>query len=312
MTPAPSIRIAAVATPLWQPRSVEEWSERFIGSVRFAADAGARLVVFGEYATAPLLAHNLDWAHWDGIWAGTAARAAREHNLAVCAGTHLMHDGQRLVNRCLIALPDGQAFTQDKLHPTPWEKVWRVAATDQIRVLAVAGARIAVLTCYDIEFPEAARAAARAGAEVLLVPSWTDDRQGFYRVRHCAHARAIEDCCAVVHAPLVGNLPMLPGFEQAVGSAGILTPCDIGTAPDGLAAAGAWNAAEVIVADIDLLHIRSLRSGGTVAPLNESRRIEDYQVRAEVPPPGTSSIRRSEKAPPAPVPTTGSFRRPTP
>lgn len=275
---APSLRVAAVATPLWQPASADAWVQRFLAAVRFAADGGARLVVFGEYATAPLLALDADWAHWDGLWAGTAARAAREHALTVCAGTHLARDGQRLVNRCLVASPDGQVFTQDKLHPTPWERAWQVAATDSVRVFTAAGARLAVLTCYDIEFPEAARAAARAGAEVLLVPSWTDDRQGFCRVRHCAHARAIEDCCAVVHAPLVGSLPALPGFEQAVGAAGILTPCDTGTAPDGLAAAGGWNSPEIILADIDLIRIRSLRTAGTVTPLGESRRGEDYRV----------------------------------
>ncbi|HET9263292.1 MAG TPA: hypothetical protein VFO14_09625 [Vicinamibacterales bacterium] len=42
-----------------------------------------------------------------------------------------------------------------------------------------------------LEFAEIARAAARAGAHLLLVPSCTDDRQGFLRVRYCAHARAI-------------------------------------------------------------------------------------------------------------------------
>ena len=49
---------------------------------------------------------------------------------------------------------------------------------------------IAILVCYDVEFPEAARVLAEAGAQILFVPSCTDERQGFCRVRYCAQARA--------------------------------------------------------------------------------------------------------------------------
>jgi len=50
-----------------------------------------------------------------------------------------------------------------------------------------------ILICYDIEFPEVARVLAEAGAEILFVPSCTDGREGFCRVRYCAQARAIEN-----------------------------------------------------------------------------------------------------------------------
>ena len=42
--------------------------------------------------------------------------------------------------------------------------------------------RIGVAICYDVEFPEICRAAAHAGATILVVPFYTDDRQGFIRV----------------------------------------------------------------------------------------------------------------------------------
>lgn len=276
-----ALRVAAVATPLWTPASADEWAVRMHAAARFAADGGAALVVFGEYATAPLLALDPDWTRWDGLWVETARRLARSLSITVCAGTHLVRDQGRLVNRCLVVRPDGSGWTQDKLHPTPWERSWLVEPTSRLRVAEIAGARTAVLTCYDIEFPEAARAATQAGAEILLVPSWTDDRQGFWRVRHCAHARAVEDTCAVVHAPLIGSLPTLPGFEQAVGAAGILGPCDTGTAPDGIAAAGGWCIPEVVLADIDLGRIRQLRHGGTVTPLADARGRDGYQVETD-------------------------------
>jgi len=38
---------------------------------------------------------------------------------------------------------------------------------------------IAILICYDVEFPEVARVMAEAGAEILFVPSCTDGRRAF-------------------------------------------------------------------------------------------------------------------------------------
>ena len=80
--------------------------------------------------------------------------------------------------------------------------------------------------CYDVEFPEVARGAARAGARILIVPSCTDDRQAFLRVRYCAQARAIENQRYVIHAGTVGSLPMVPAVSINYGQAAILTRGD--------------------------------------------------------------------------------------
>lgn len=272
------LRVAACATDLTAATSPEAWSAAFVAQARFAADGGARIAVFAEYAAGGLLALDNCWEAWEATWRTAAARAARETGIAVCAGTWPVRADGRLVNRALVALPDGSSWHQDKLHPTPWERTWSIAPSDTLRVAEVAGARVAVLTCYDVEFPEACRAAAQAGAELLLVPSWTDDRQGFHRVRLCAQARCIEDGLFVVHAPLVGRLAGVPGFEQAVGAAGILTPCDTGLAPDGVAAAGGWSQPETVLADLDLERLRQVRAGGTVTPLADARPATAYRI----------------------------------
>lgn len=96
--------------------------------------------------------------------------------------------------------------------------------TTEVRIFHFNGVRFAVPICYDVEFPEGVRVAAVAGAELLLVPSWTDDDHGFWRVRHYAQARCVENIDYVAHAPLVGSLSEPSDFEQACGAAGILTP----------------------------------------------------------------------------------------
>ncbi len=270
------LRAAAIATPAAPVPSADAWGAALAAQVRAAAEAGATLAVLGEYATAPLVALDPHWEAWTPAWRALAVALAREHRLHLLAGTHLVREDGRLANRALIAHPDGSLEHQDKLHPTPWERAWGVATHDAIRLIDV-GARAAILTCYDIEFPEAARAAAAAGAELLLVPSWTDDAHGFQRVRRCAAARAVEDSVAVVHAPLVGGLP-LDGFESACGSAAVLTPCDAAFPTGGIAAEGGWDMCGPVVGAIDLAALRAARAAGTVTPFADRRAQSDYRV----------------------------------
>jgi predicted amidohydrolase len=128
-----------------------------------------------------------------------------------------------------------------------------------------------VAICYDVEFPEIARAAARRGCDLLVVPSCTDDRQGFLRVRYCAQARAIENQMFVVHACTVGSLPMVPAVALNYGQASILTPSDFAFARDGIRAEGHVNTEMLVLADLDFEMLRESRETGTVLPLRDSR-----------------------------------------
>ena len=271
------MRVSAAAFPL-VALDAQAWAARFRAQARAAADAGAELVLFPEYVTVPLLTVQNDWATWTELWIATARATAADLGLLVVAGTHLVQEGSETRNRCLLAWPDGSVDHQDKLHPTPWERRWQLAATDTIRVCRHGGANLALPICYDVEFPEGVRAAAAAGAEVLLVPSWTDDGHGFWRVRHCAQARCIENVVFAVHAPLVGGLATPPEFEQACGAAGVLTPCDVGFHRGGLAADGGWNQAVVVTADLDLVRLQQVRASGTVTPFSDRRGVTGYRV----------------------------------
>ncbi len=276
------MRVAAAAFPL-MPMTAATWVARFRAQARIAADAGAQLVLFPEYVTAGLLTATNDWAMWSDLWRATAQATARDLGLLVVAGTHLEQvekNSPEVRNRCLLAWPDGSCDQQDKLQPTPWERRWQITPTDDVRRFRHAGVTIAVPICYDIEFPEGVRAAAVAGAELLLVPSWTDDDHGFWRVRHCAQARCIENAVFAVHAPLVGGLSEPPDFEQACGAAGILTPCDIAFQRAGLAAEGGWNQPVVVIAELDFAALRQSRAMGTVTPFSDRRELSSYRVRS--------------------------------
>ena len=129
--------------------------------------------------------------------------------------------------------------------------------------------RVAILVCYDVEFPEAARVLAEAGAQIIFVPSCTDERQGYFRVRYCAQARASENQIYVAMAGTVGNLPLVPCMATHYGQAAILTPCDYFFARDGIAAEGTLNQEQMVIADVDLNLLAEQRVKGTVLPLND-------------------------------------------
>ena len=78
---------------------------------------------------------------------------------------------------------------------------------NKFKVFETDCAKIGILICYDVEFPELSRLLADEGMEILFVPFLTDTQNAFIRVKHCAMARAIENECFVAIAGSVGNLP---------------------------------------------------------------------------------------------------------
>jgi predicted amidohydrolase len=158
--------------------------------------------------------------------------------------------------------PAGQVGEQEKMIMTPFEREWGVSGGTPLRVFETALGKIAVTICYDSEFPLLARAAAEAGAEILLVPSCTERVSGYHRVRTGAAARALENTIASVMSPTVGDALWSPAVDHNVGAAGIFVPSEQGVADDGTLAAGTLNAAQWVTAKIDIAALRRLRTSG--------------------------------------------------
>ncbi len=96
--------------------------------------------------------------------------------------------------------------------------------------------KIAVLICYDSEFPELARLATFQGAQVLFVPFW-------YRHQKCLPtgpllltARAIENECFVAITGSVGNLPYAENMDIQYAQAAIFSPSDFSFPHDAILA----------------------------------------------------------------------------
>lgn len=289
-----SIRVAALQFQMRRVAAAGEFETRLDDFTRAAAEGGADFVLYPELLTLCLLSASEEKL---GIGAGLAAlddytprwRAflqglAVKYGINIIGGSHLRKDAAGvLLNSCFIALRDGRFITQDKLHPTPNEKkVWKLRGGNALSVIETDCGKIGVLTCYDSEFPEAARKLADGGAEILFVPFCTDDRQGYCRVRYCCAARTIENQYYVVAAGTVGTLENVENADTHYAESCILTPCDSsfgdhGFAEDGIAAIAPPEKETLIFAELDMPLLHKARQSGTVQNLND-RRSDLYAV----------------------------------
>jgi len=209
------------------------------------------------------------------------AEMAREYRFYLIAGTHLNLRGGLLYNTAFLFSPQGEVFTQDKIHRTRMEREkWDVTGGDKLHLFQTDYGSIAILICYDIEFPELARQVCEAGADIIFVPSFTGDRQGYLRVRYCAQARTVENQVYVAMTGTVGSLPV-EGLGAQYSRASIMTPSDLPFPRDGIAAEGVANNEQVVVADIDLGTLAQNRLNGSTIPLRD-RRPEVYRNPVEI------------------------------
>jgi len=289
------IRIASLQYFLRPVQTFQQFADQVTALVETAADYRCQLVVFPEYFTVQLLTLGdvkrpieeqvRDLAAQVGPYRELMARLARLHGLYVLGGTIPVPDDETddVYNQAFFFAPSGSFGVQGKLHMTRFEnEEWKVKARNGLRVFETAFGRVAITICYDVEFPEIARAAAHAGAHVLLVPSCTDDRQGFLRVKYCAHARAIENQMYVVVSHTVGSLPMMPAVHLNYGQAAILTPSDFPFSRDGILAEGNPNQEMMVIGELNLRTIEESRTTGTVLPLLDSRRTAELVRTPEV------------------------------
>lgn len=274
-------RVAAVQFALKPVASFAEWAAQAEAYVLTAArEFGAACVVLPEYCTASLM--SIPVSGKPGTAHDAAAYAPRyvelfkglatREKLAILAGTQLVAEGNKLYNTAHLFHPDGRIDTQRKLHLTPTEtRAWGVAPGEALKLVELPFGKAALLTCYDIEFPELARQARARGAQVLFCPSCTDDRHGFHRVRYTAQARAIENQVYVILSMTVGSLP-IDDLRAHQGQAAILTPCDYPFPTAGVLAQGELNQDMVVAADLDMEAIARAQAGGSVRTWQDRRK----------------------------------------
>jgi predicted amidohydrolase/ribosomal protein S18 acetylase RimI-like enzyme len=280
-------RLSLVQYFMRRVSSFEEFEKQCEYYVDVAGEDQADFVLFPELFTTQLLSLVTETrpglaarrlAEFTPQYLDLFSTLAMRFNVNLIGGSQFVIEGEELRNASFLFRRDGTIERQDKLHVTPNERRWwGVSPGDALRVFDTDRGRIAILVCYDVEFPELSRIAAARGANLLFVPFNTPDRHGYLRVRACAQARAIENQLYVAIAGCAGNLPFVDNADIHYSQCGVFTPSDVGFARDAIAAESTPNIETVLTHELDGEALRRNRHSGTVRPWTD-RRSDLYEI----------------------------------
>lgn len=282
------VRIGAIQ---WQMREVES-VEELLSQVEYFIDAlssyKSDFALFPEFFNSPLMGLSPDQrnqteairflASFTERFKTEMSQMAVSYNINVITGSMPLLEDDVLYNVSYLCRRDGTIERQTKVHITPHERRdWVIEGGDQLQVFETDAGRVGILICYDVEFPELARLLAQQDMDILFVPYWTDTKNGYLRVRHCAQARAIENECYVVICGSCGNLPQVENLDVQYSQAAVFSPSDFSYPHDAVMAETTPNTEMIMFSDLDLDKLKLTRSEGSVNNLKD-RRTELYTL----------------------------------
>jgi deaminated glutathione amidase len=225
-----------------------------------AAAEGAELVVFPEGTQARFSADLRSVAEpLDGPFCHGIAAAARSAGVAIVSGLFEPAPDGRVFNTTVGYDTDGSlAAVYRKIHlfdALGHRESDAVAPGDEVCIALLAGLRVGFMTCYDVRFPELARALAVGGAQLIVLPAaWA---AGTFKEEHwvtLVRARAIENTVWVAAAGQVPDPAEAPTrAPTGIGRSLLVDP--MGTVRVDLGPAG-----RIGVGDVDVQYAEQVRA----------------------------------------------------
>jgi ribosomal protein S18 acetylase RimI-like enzyme len=167
------VRIAAIQYLMRPITCFEDFVRQVEFFVRSAKEYKANFVLFPEFFTMQLLSYINEPAPALAVrrLAGMAhkyeevfIRLAEETGMYIIGGTHPIIQKGKVFNAAHLFTPNGQVFRQKKVHLTPAESgPYQLSRGNRLYVYHTDFGNIAILICYDVEFPEAARVVCESG-----------------------------------------------------------------------------------------------------------------------------------------------------
>lgn len=141
-----------------------------------AAERGARIVVLPELTPSGYVFDDAAEARRlgepaDGPTAAHWGRLAATHDIVIVGGFAELGDDAQLYNSAMLVDRSGLRAVYRKVHLWHAEADFFAEGAAEPPVVDTRFGRIAMMICYDVEFPEWVRLPALAGAELLAVPT---------------------------------------------------------------------------------------------------------------------------------------------
>ncbi|MBC7450278.1 MAG: GNAT family N-acetyltransferase, partial [Cytophagales bacterium] len=167
------VRIGLVQWKMRNMASVEELYRMIEFFVDTVSGYKADFCVFPEFFNAPLMAKFNQNSASDAVRAlaeytdeirEKMLELALSYNINIIAGSMPKYEDDGLYNVSYLCRRDGTWDYQYKLHVTPDEaNYWGLQGGDKLKVFETDAGKIAILICFDVEFPELSRLLADQG-----------------------------------------------------------------------------------------------------------------------------------------------------
>lgn len=178
------------------------------GAAAEAGAKGAHVLVAPELATTAYGSGDLIRSlaePADGPQVATLSAMAAEHAIVIVAG-FAERAGEAIYNSAALVTPEGglTIYRKCQLYGD-YERALFTPGDEPPRVIEVGGMKAGILICYDVEFPEAVRKLALAGAELVLVPTAQPETPDApFIAEKIVPVRAFENGIAIVYADHAG------------------------------------------------------------------------------------------------------------
>ena len=279
-------RIATFQYSLSTLQSFIDYKAKIENIVKTAKEAEAELLLLPEYSGTEMACGNFasDEELYDSMqlqlvdYRDFFSDCAVRYKMYILAGTvieKVSHD--EYVNRAYFFSPNGKYGFQDKLQLITYEKNLKVIRRGSKQTLFdTALGKIGVAICYDSEFPEIVRSLTNAGAELILVPSYTSSDAGYHRVFLSCRARAIENQCYVAVSFVVGPVGLSGDVEMTYGKACVLGPADLHFPSHGIIAQHEHQEPAMLIADLDFAKLNFVRENGNTQNYLDQKYLDFY------------------------------------
>lgn len=139
------------------------------------------------------------------------AEIAVRHGIAILAGgperldAHAESETPAIANSAWFINEHGEVLARHRKLQLfgDVDRTYFVAGTAPVTMVNYRGVNIAILICFDVEYPEAVRAAAFAGADLMAVPTAQMEPFGFVN-EHVIRVRAWDNAVYVAYANQTG------------------------------------------------------------------------------------------------------------
>lgn len=195
------------------------------------------------------------------------AQIAQDYRLAILLGYPEGGGGCVYNSAVLIDAAGKQVANYRKIHLYGPEERRLFMPGNEWVIYPISGVKVGILICYDVEFPEAVRTLAHAGAQLIAVPT-------ALTIPNSQSPRALEEAKLLVPARALEN-QVFVAYSNHAGTEADLTYCGLSciVGPDGRELARAGAEESLLIVEIDLTAIEQERS---VYSFLDDRRPELY------------------------------------